>query len=94
MMNIQHEEGKEGGIFKIDENGKRTAELTYRLTADGKMDIDHTEVDIKFRGEGIGEDMVAAAVKHAKAKKMRIVATCPYAKKIIDETREFKDVLD
>lgn len=88
MMKIEHTEDGDRGRFYINEGGKATAELTYKLSAASKMDIVHTEVDEKFRGEGIGEDLVAAAVEYATEKNLSLVASCPYAKKIIDATPE------
>jgi predicted GNAT family acetyltransferase len=57
------------------------------------MTIDHTEIDEKLRGEGIGEDMVRAAVEYARENGFKINAVCPYAKKVIQQTPEFQDIL-
>ncbi len=92
MMQIQHDEHGQKGAFFIDEDGEWIAELTY-VKSNGIMTIDHTEIAEKLRGEGIGQDMVKAAVEHARANALKVNATCPYAKKIIDETPEFKDIL-
>ncbi len=92
MMQIQRDEHGRKGAFYIDEDGDWIAELTY-FTNNGTMTIDHTEVDEKLRGEGIGEDMVKAAVEYARENNLKIKPTCPYAKKVIESTPEFKDVL-
>ena len=92
-MQIEHKQQKQKGTFFIDENGERLAELDYFKSAPGEMTIYHTEVNEKFRGEGIGQDLVGAAVEYARQNKLKIVATCPYAKKVIDETPGFQDVL-
>ncbi len=93
MMEIRHEEQNKKGSFIIDEKGERLAQLDYRSSAEGEITIYHTEVDEKLRGEGIGEDLVAAAVKFARENNLKIVATCPYAKKVIEENEEFRDIL-
>ncbi len=92
-MDIQRQEHHRKGAFFIDEDGEWVAELTYVRTGKDTMVIDHTEVDPKFRGENIGEDMVAAAVAFAREQGLKIKATCPYAKKVLDERAEYKDVL-
>jgi len=92
-MKIQHENEDKRGTFFIDENGERLAELTHFESAPGEMTIDHTEVSPKLRGEGIGEDLVAEAVKFARKDELKIVPTCSYAKKILEEAAEYKDVL-
>ena len=92
-MEIQRDEHGQKGAFFIDEDGEWIAELTY-VNNNGIMTIDHTEIDEKLRGEGIGEDMVRAAVEYARANGLKINAVCPYAKKIIDRTPEFQDVVE
>jgi predicted GNAT family acetyltransferase len=91
-MEIQRDEHGRKGAFFIDENGEWIAELTY-VRNNGIMTIDHTEIDEKLRGEGIGEDMVRAAVEYARENGLKINAVCPYAKKVIEQSPELKDVL-
>ncbi|MEO7540171.1 MAG: GNAT family N-acetyltransferase [Pyrinomonadaceae bacterium] len=93
MMEIRHETKGKKGMFYVEENGERLAELDYLANAPGEITIYHTEVDEKLRGEGIGQDLVAAAVKHARDNKLKIEPKCPYAKKVIDRTPEMQDVL-
>jgi len=93
MMKIQRQEHGKRGAFFIDEGGEWVAELTYVKSADGEITIDHTEVDKSLRGENIGEDLVAEAVAFARKGKLKIKATCPYAKKVLAEKSEFEDVL-
>lgn len=93
MMQIQQDEHGRKGAFYIDEDGEWIAELTYEKN-DATMTIDHTEIHEKLRGEGIGQDMVKAAVEYARANGLKINAVCPYAKKVIEGTPEFRDVLN
>jgi uncharacterized protein len=92
MMQIQRDEHGRKGAFYIDEDGEWIAELTYFKTGD-TMTIDHTEVAEKLRGEGIGEDMVRAAVEYARENGLKINPVCPYARKIIESTPDLQDVL-
>ena len=59
----------------------------------GVITVDHTEVDDKLRGEGIGQDLVKTAVEYARANNLKIRPVCPYTKKVIDNTPEYQDVL-
>ncbi|MEP7062080.1 MAG: GNAT family N-acetyltransferase [Betaproteobacteria bacterium] len=54
------------------------ARLDYRLR-NHVMDIHHTEVPPSLGGRGIGGKLVEAAVAHARANKLRIIASCSYA---------------
>ncbi len=92
-MKIQRSEDGNQGNFYIEENEKQLALLTYKKSGDGVITIDHTEVDSNFRGKNIGEDLVAEAVKFARENNLKIVPTCQFAKKVIDDKPEFQDVL-
>ena len=92
-MNISHEEARNKGAFFVEENGKRQAELAYFKPAANKMNIYHTEVDERLRGKGVGRELVKAAVDLARENGFKIIASCPYAKKIIENTAEFRELL-
>jgi predicted GNAT family acetyltransferase len=92
-MKIDHEEIKNKGAFYVEENGERSAELLYFHPAAGRINIYHTEVSEKLRGKGVGGELVAAAVKYARENDQKIIASCPYTKKIIDKTPEYRDLL-
>ena len=91
-MQIQHDEHGRKGAFYIDEDGEWIAELSY-VKDEGTMTIDHTEVDEKLRGEGIGEDLVKAAVEYARKEGLKIKADCQYARKVIERTPELQGEL-
>ena len=91
-MDIRHQETPKRGSFFIEDQGRRTAELLYRLDDNEKINIYHTEVDESLRGKGVGVDLVKAAVGIAREKRRKIFATCPFAKKVIDGRPEFADV--
>lgn len=93
MMEISHKEHHKKGSFYIIEGGQTVAEIQYLRSGESEITIYHTEVDEKLRGEGIGQDLVAAAVEFARKNHLKVNATCPYARKVIDRTPEFRDVL-
>jgi predicted GNAT family acetyltransferase len=93
MMEIQKDEHGKKGAFYIEKDDEWIAELTYVRTGENEITIDHTEVDESLRGEGIGERLVAEMVKFARENNLRVVATCPFARKVINDTPKFHDVL-
>ena len=93
VMDIKHEDDKNKGAFFVEENGERLGEMLYSHSNPGEITISHTEVDPKIGGKGVGRDLVAAGVKFARENKLKIIPTCSYAKKVIDKTPEFQDVL-
>jgi uncharacterized protein len=92
-MEIQRDEHGKKGAFFIEQDGEWVAEMTYARAGDERIIIDHTEVDESLQGKGIGEKLVAEGVKFARENHLKITVTCPFVKKVIDETPEFQDVL-
>ncbi|MGD9563537.1 MAG: GNAT family N-acetyltransferase [Pyrinomonadaceae bacterium] len=91
-MDIQREEHGRKGAFFIDEDGEWVAEMTYIRNGPDTMVIDHTEVDEKLAGQGVGKKLVAAAVEFARANGLKIRPLCPYTRKVIESTPEYQDV--
>ena len=58
-----------------------------------KIVIDHIEVDESLQGKGVGEKMVEAAVKFAEKNNLLIKPDCPFAKKILESSDKYEDVL-
>ena len=91
-MIILQEEDNNTGAFYIEERGNRLAEMTYQVDND-RMIINHTEVDESLRGRNVGFSLVERGVEYARAKEYKILPYCSYAKKVIESTDRFQDVL-
>jgi len=91
-MDIKHEERKKG-VFFVEQDGERLAELEYFRSAPGEITVYHTGVDEKLRGQHVGDQLVAAVVNFARENGLKIVPTCQFTKKVIDRTPEYQDVL-
>ncbi|QDP86109.1 N-acetyltransferase [Chryseobacterium sp. SNU WT5] len=84
---------KKDKSFELYYEGKKAGVIEYNTDKDGILDITHTEVDQEFGGKGLGKELVKAVVEYAKDNHYKIIASCPYAKKTMERTPEFKDVL-
>ena len=93
-MTIQNKESGKQGAFFIDEGGELLAEMTYSLTNEQLMIIEHTQVEEALRGQNIGNDLVASAVEYARAKHIKIVPECSFARSILESKKDFADVLE
>jgi len=54
---------------------------------------DHTDVDDRLRGTGMGRKLVHAAVEWARAEKRSLMPLCPFARSVFDRTPAYADVL-
>ena len=72
-----------------DEHGPE-AELFYEVDGD-RLLLLHTEVPELLRGQGVGAELVTAAVALALARDLTVVPWCPYARRWL---RQHPDVAD
>lgn len=92
-MKIRKQEHGNKGAFFIEKDGEWIAEMTYRREGQRKMVIEHTEVDEKLRGKGIANKLLDAAVTVARRDNLLIKPVCPFAKKVLESSEEFEDIL-
>ncbi len=71
-------DNREAHRFEIAVNGG-TGFLQYERTADA-MTLIHTEVPVALRGHHLGEALVEAALRDARAAGLRIVVRCPFVR--------------
>lgn len=92
-MQIDHLQEETKGAFRIMNEGKEAALMTYSKAGTSMIIIDHTEVADSLRGQGAGKKLVMAAVDYARENSLRILPLCPFAKSVFDKTEEIRDVL-
>ncbi len=92
-MEIQHINQENKGRFKVIDKDIVAGEITYSWAGDDKFIIDHTEVNPKFKGQGIGKKLLLSAVEFARKEKKKIIPLCPFAKAVFDKNTDLNDVL-
>lgn len=92
-MKIKRQEHGKNGAFFIEEEGEWVAEMTYTREGLRKIVINHTAVSKSLKGKGIGKALVDAAVKFARGKNLLIKPVCSFAKKVLESSEDYEDVL-
>lgn len=93
-MIVQHEgDDKKARFYIEDEHSNRIALMEYVYAGTDKFIIEHTEVDSRYEGKGLGKLLVEASVHFAREKGLKVIPLCPYAKRVFDKTEEYSDVL-
>jgi hypothetical protein len=92
-MNVLHKKSDNKGVFYIEIEGLKKAEMTYVMAGETKMIIDHTEVLSELSGTGAGKMLVEKAVEYARENRIKILPLCSFAKAVFEKTPSYTDVL-
>ncbi len=74
------------------DRGKMIGECEFDVL-DDKWVITHTGVREAYEGKGIARKLVLKVIEAARAKGVKILPVCSYAKRLMTGKEEFKDVL-
>jgi predicted GNAT family acetyltransferase len=77
--------------YELTEQGV-TAFADYRL-GEGLIEIPHVETPVAARGGGMAGRLMDGLVEHVRARRLKIVPTCPYAAAWLRRHPEHADVL-
>ncbi|WP_026755949.1 GNAT family N-acetyltransferase [Sediminibacter sp. Hel_I_10] len=91
-MDIKQDEASSKGRFYYEKDGETKAVMTYSRAGEDKIIIDHTEVDPSLQGEGIGYQLVDAAVEYARDHQIKIMPLCTFASAVFKKKPEYNDV--
>jgi predicted GNAT family acetyltransferase len=75
---VEHEEEGGRGRFVVYLPDGSEGEMTYSRQDANTIVADHTGVPPQYRGHGIAEQLVKAAMDHARATGGKIVPVCSY----------------
>ncbi|HEY9170298.1 MAG TPA: GNAT family N-acetyltransferase [Lutibacter sp.] len=92
-MKIDQKDNGKKGTFFIEQNGEIVAEMTYVWTGKTGIIIEHTQVDVKLKGQGAGKQLVTKAIDFARENGLKIAPLCPFVKSVFDKETAFMDVL-
>lgn len=67
--------------------------LSYELK-DGVLDLQHTVVDPRKRGDGLGGRLVETAMQHARAEGLTVRPTCPFIPRYLQDHPEHQDLVE
>ncbi|WP_034887049.1 GNAT family N-acetyltransferase [Gillisia sp. Hel_I_29] len=92
-MEIKHFNGDKKGQFEAFSDEEKAGLMTYKWYDDHCITIDHTEVYSSFEGKGVGKKLIVEGVAYARKNDLKIRPSCPFAKKYLERTSDYDDVL-
>lgn len=78
QFTVKHEHSGNHGRYVIYLPDGSEAEMTYSRRDDHTIVAEHTGVPPQYRGHGIAEQLVKAAIDHTRATGGKIVPVCSY----------------
>ncbi|WP_236587628.1 GNAT family N-acetyltransferase [Marivirga aurantiaca] len=91
-IKIEREDNGKKGRYVIYYHDEFAGEMTFTWAGKTQFIIDHTGVEEKFAGKGLGKKLVMRSVEYARENNLKIIPLCPFAKKVFDTTEEIQDV--
>lgn len=84
--------------FFMEESGQVIAKVEFTpsgTASDGKelISIMHTNVYEGNNGRGLGKQLINKVAEYAREENKLIFPVCSYAKKVLESSEEYKDVL-
>ena len=90
---IHFEEDEKKGRVYIGDQKAPDAEMTFSKAGDKLLIIDHTEVNDSVRGKGAGRLLLFHLVEVVRARNIKIIPLCPFAKSVFSKEESIRDVL-
>jgi predicted GNAT family acetyltransferase len=92
IMDLKVTDNTEQSRYEITADGELAGHISYEL-GDGIIDLQHTQTDDKFRGHGIGGNLVQATLDSARERHLTVVPTCPFVRRWLGEHRDYLDLV-
>ncbi|MDL2212018.1 N-acetyltransferase [Erysipelotrichaceae bacterium OttesenSCG-928-M19] len=80
------------GKYIVFDNNVEIGEITFSKAGDSIYIVDHTYVDLDYRGNKIANELLRLVVEKAKSDERLIIPLCPFAKKEFERTPEYQEI--
>lgn len=79
--------------FELIADGEVAGFAAYRVR-DGQTVITHSEVDDRFRGQGLGNELAKGTLDLLREQGARVVPVCPLFVRYVGRHHEYDDLID
>ena len=79
--------------FVLVQDGEPAGKADYRIR-DGLTIITHSEVDPRFRGQGLGNELARQTLDLLRRRNARIVPACPFFAEFVAAHPEYADLVE
>ena len=93
MSDIEVQDRPERHRFELLVDGELAGEAMYRLH-DGVVVVTHSEVDPRFRGQGLANELARRTLDQIRERGERVLPLCPFFHHYVGEHPEYDDIVD
>jgi uncharacterized protein len=79
--------------FELIADGEVAGFAVYRVR-DGQTVIVHSEVDDRYRGQGLGNELAKGTLDLLREQGARVVPVCPFFAKYVSRHHEYDDLIE
>ncbi|MBU2666640.1 N-acetyltransferase [Actinoplanes bogorensis] len=79
--------------FELTVDGELAGMAVYRVR-DGLTVVTHSEIDRRFRGQGLGNVLASRTLDQLRAQGARVYPACPFFAKYVAEHHEYDDIIE
>lgn len=79
--------------FELIADGEVAGFAAYRVR-DGQTVITHSEVDDRYRGQGLGSNLAKGTLDLLRDQGARVVPVCPFFVAYVRKHREYDDLIE
>ena len=83
----------EAGRFEVVVDGRVAGFSAYRRRPGGLIAFTHTEIDPEFEGQGLGGELIRAALAAVRAEGAAVLPFCPFVRSHIERHPEELDLV-
>jgi uncharacterized protein len=92
-MDVQVRDNPDKGRFELLLDGELAGQAVYRVR-DGVVIVTHSEVDPRFRGQGLAGELARQTLDTLRDRGKRVVPACPFFAKYVSEHHEYDDIIE
>ncbi|GAB2616106.1 hypothetical protein Aab01nite_28770 [Paractinoplanes abujensis] len=79
--------------FELTVDGELGGMAVYRIR-DGVVVVTHSEIDRRFRGQGLGNVLAQRTLDELRTRGARVYPACPFFAKYVAEHPEYDDIIE
>jgi predicted GNAT family acetyltransferase len=79
--------------FELLVDGAPAGLAAYRVQDDGIVVVTHSEVDGRFRGQGLGSELARRTLDQLRQRGAKVEPACPFFARYVGEHHEYDDII-